>query len=132
VAQPTDPASLSSRELIQELIADGQVLIRRQVELARLEARQQIRHELRVAELLSVAGGIGYAALVMLLVAAGLALGAALSSPWLGALLVAAVLLIAAGLLFAIGWSRRERRVLPRSADEAKKELAWVRRTATT
>jgi len=127
-----DLTSLSSKELVKELISDGHLLLVRQLELARLEARQQLKQELRMAGVLSVGGAIAYAAVILLLVAAALAAGAALGRPSLGALLVAGGLGVVAAVTGAVGWALRVRAPLPRSVGEVKKELAWARHLRTT
>jgi hypothetical protein len=123
---------MSSKELVKELVSDAQLLIKRQVELAKLEARQQIKKELRMAELMSVGGATGYAGVIVLLVAAALAIGAALGQLWLGALIVGAALLAIAATFAAIGWSKRVRKALPHSTSEVKKEIEWARHQITT
>jgi hypothetical protein len=132
VLHASDPATLSSKELVQELISDAQLLLQRQVALTRLEARKQIKEELRMAGLVSAGGLVCYAASIVGLVAAALAIGEALGHLWLGALIVSGVLLVLAALVAAIGWSLRVREPLPRSKTELKREIAWARHQAAT
>jgi hypothetical protein len=132
VLHPSNPEVMSSKELIQELASDAQLLVKRQVELAKLEAKVQIRKELRTVELLSVGGALAYAGLILLLVAVGVAIGQALGALWAGPLIVGALLLVLAMIASLIGWTRRVREPLPHSTKEVKKEIAWARHRVTT
>jgi hypothetical protein len=132
VLHPSNPEVLSSKELVSELVSDAQLLIQRQIQLAKIEARQEIKRELRSVEWLGVGGAIAYAGLVLLLVAAALGIGEALQAPWAGALIVAGALLFIAAVTGAIGWSRRVKTPLERSQREVKKEITWAKHQATT
>jgi hypothetical protein len=132
VLHPSNPESLSSKELVKELFSDALLLVQRQVELAKLESKQQIKKELRMAGFVSTGGAFAYAASIVLLVAAALAIGRALGMLWLGALIIGGALLLTAAITGAIGWSQRVRQALPRSTSEVKKEIAWARHQVTT
>ena len=126
------PESMSSRDIVKELVDDASLLMKRQVVLARIEAMHQLKKEKTVAEVLGTAGAVGYAGVVMLLVCAALAIGQALNGMyWLGALIVGGGLLFVATVMGAIGWSRRVREPLPRSRREAEKELTWAKHQLT-
>lgn len=129
---PSNPEVMSSKELIQELASDAQLLVKRQVELAKLEAKMQIRKELRTVELLSVGGALAYAGLILLLVTIAVAIGQAMNALWAGPLIVGAVLLVLATIAALIGWTKRVREALPLSTGEVKKEIAWARHQVTT
>jgi uncharacterized membrane protein YqjE len=132
VLHPSNPEVMSSKELLQELASDAQLLVKRQVELAKLEAKVQIRKELRTAELLSVGGALAYAGLILLMVTIAVAIGQAMNALWAGPLIVGAALLVLAVIAALIGWSKRVRELLPHSTKEVKKEIAWARHQVTT
>jgi hypothetical protein len=132
VLHPSNPEAMSSKELLQELASDAELLIKRQVELAKLEATQQIKKELRMAELMSAGGLLAYAGVIVLLVAAAVAIGEALNALWAGPLIVGGALLVFATIAALIGWSKRVREPLPRSTKEVKKEIAWAKHQVTT
>jgi hypothetical protein len=123
---------MSTKELLNELISDGTLLAKRQIKLARLEAKEQLARERTTAELLGVGGALAYAALILLLVTTGLAIGAAIGPLWLGTLIVGGVLLIAAAIAGAIGWSARVRQPLSRSRKELEREITWAKHELTT
>jgi hypothetical protein len=131
--QPTSPAALTNRDLLKELFSDGTLLAKRQLKLAELEARRQLKRELRSAEWMSVGGALAYAGVVLWLVAAALGLGAALGGAyWAGALIVGAALMLAAAVAALVGYSRRVREPLGRTRRELDKEISWARHHATT
>jgi hypothetical protein len=123
---------MSSKDILRELLSDAELLIKRQVTLARAEAKQQLKTESGAMKLLGAAGAIAYGAVVVLLVAVGLAIGQAIGAAWAGVLVVGCALLVPAAILGGLGWARRERQPLPRSSAEIRKEITWARREATT
>ena len=131
--QPSSPGALTNRDLLKELFSDATLLAKRQLKLAELEARRQIKRELRAAEILSIGGLLAYAGLILWLVAAALGIGVALDGAyWAGALIVGAALMLAAGVAALVGWSRRVREPLGRTRRELDKEISWARHHATT
>jgi hypothetical protein len=133
VEHPASPESLSAFELVKELFSDAQLLVKRQIKLAELEGRRQLRRETTAFEWLGVGGAIAYAGAIVLLVAGALAIGDAIGGRgWLGALLVGAVLLGAGAAPVAVGWARRVKEPMRRSRRELTKELTWARHHATT
>jgi len=132
VLHPSNPESLSSKDLFRELLSDTQLLVQRQVALAKLEARDQIKQELRVAKLLGVGVAVAYAGVILLLVTAALGIGANVASLWMGALIVSVVLLAIAAVVGGIGWARRVRKPLPVSTREVEREITWAKDQVTT
>jgi hypothetical protein len=132
VLHPSNPEAMSSKDLVRELVSDAQLLLQRQVTLAKLETKDQVKQELGVAKLLGAGGLVAYAGVILLLVAAALGIGQALSAPWAGALIVSGGLLLIAAVMGAIGWSHRVRQPLPRSKREVEKEITWAKTQATT
>lgn len=129
----SSPETLSSPELMKELLADAQLLVKRQVLLARLEAEQQLKKGGLAVGLLGSAGGIAFAGLILLLVAAAQAIGMALFGfLWAGGLIMAGALFILAGIVGGIGWLERVRRPVPRTRRTLEKEITWARNQAVT
>ena len=113
---------------MSELLADASLLVERQVKLARLEAEQQWAKQRTAAQIVGAGGALALAAVVLLLVAAAMGLGAALDHTyWLGALIVGGALLPPAIIVTAIGWPRRVRALMPRSSRALEKEISWTR-----
>src|SRR5687767_10738320 len=108
ITRPSTPEALSTRELFSEIGSNATLLVKRHIELAQLEARQQAQREKTFFEIMGVAGLVGYAAAIVLLVAAALAIGSALDGRyWAGALIVGGALALIAAIVAPVGWSRR-------------------------
>ena len=122
---------MSSKDLVRELVSDASLLLRRQLELARMEATRQTKHEKRAVKLLTVGAALAYAGGIFFLLALAAAIGLAFGALWAGALLVGAVLLVGAAIAGTIGWTRRERIALPRTRRELQEEISWAK-TLTT
>ena len=130
---PFEPAEMSSGDLMKELVSDASLLVKRQVLLARLEAQRDLSRQKSTLGWLGAAGALGYAAIVLFLTAAALAIGMALSSLlWAGPLIVGAFFLLVAGVLGGIGYGGRVRRMTPRTRGLLEKEIAWAKNRATT
>jgi Flp pilus assembly protein TadB len=84
------------RELLRELVADGQQLLREEVRFARAELRAEVKKGARGGAGLGVGGALLYAALLCLAATLVLA-GATFMPAWVAALIVA-VLYAGAGL----------------------------------
>jgi hypothetical protein len=133
LSQSPLPGSLSSRDLVKELFSDVALLVQQQLKLAQLEGKRQMRRERVMAELVSSGAIVGYAAVIVLVVAAALAIGDALGGrAWLGALIVSGGLLIVAACAATIGWARRVQAPLHRSRSELSKEITWARHKVTS
>jgi hypothetical protein len=130
---PSDPHRLPTRELVEELAADVSLLVRRQLELAQVEVRAEVRRRRSMAELLGAAGLLVWTGATLILVMVALAIGEALDGRyWLGALIVGAVLLVAAAVLAPAGWAKRGEKPLARSRRGLEKEIAWAKHRMTT
>jgi len=115
----------STPELIRDLAARATALAQKQVELARVEAREDALRELRALKRLAAAGLLALLALNMVAVAVAMALSLAMAA-WLAACLVALALLIAGGALGAFAWSRRVRAPLSATRRTLAEELTWI------
>jgi Protein of unknown function (DUF1469). len=122
--------SLSLRELIGEITAKVTLLAKKEVELAKTELKADLAAELATVKGLGLAVLVGVSGLNMLLVAIVLALAAYLPG-WLAALLIGGLLVIVAGILGYVSWTRRvtsplaaTRRTLKEDAQWAKERLA--------
>jgi len=100
--------------------------VKREVELATVEARADLASTVAMGKQLAIAAVAGLVGLTMLLVALVFALTAWLPG-WLAALLLAAaVLAVAVGTGMA-GWSRRVKTPLARTRESVKEDLRWVK-----
>jgi hypothetical protein len=128
-----EPDGKSSADLVRELSSSATLLVKRQMTLAKLEAKRELARGKVSAELLGVAGLCAYAAVLVALVAAALALGAALHGRyWEGGLIVALVLAVPALIVGLVGYRKRPKRPLARTRAEIDKEIAWAKSLRTS
>ena len=130
---PSMPEAISSADLVKELSSNATLLVDRQVELAKLELRQDLQKGKTMVELYGSAGLCANAGFVLLLVAAAFGIGAALDGRyWAGALIVGGVLFIPAAIIGLIAYRKRVRNpFLQRTRAELAKELTWVKYLTT-
>jgi hypothetical protein len=132
VHETSMPEAMSSTDLVKELTSNASLLLQRQVKLAKLEATKEIKKGKTMAELYGVAGLCAYGGVLLCLVAAALAIGAALDGRyWAGALIMAAALFIPAILSGLVGYQKRVTNPLPRSRAELSKEITWAKYRTT-
>jgi hypothetical protein len=122
-------AERSLGELFAELSSETATLLRKEFELAQVEVGQKLSRAGRHAALIGTGGVIAHAgalafvaALVMLLVVAGL-------PPWAAALIVAVVLVVVGALLVRSGLAAmRAEDMTPRETiDTLKEGAAWAK-----
>jgi uncharacterized membrane protein YqjE len=125
---PIDPQtqSLSTRQLLTQLIETVSLLVAKEVELARAEIKADLKAELSMVTLLGAAGVVAVFSVNMLLVAAVFALTAWMPG-WLAALGVAAVLLAIGGVLALVGWQRRVSVPLAVTRKTVKEDVQWAK-----
>jgi hypothetical protein len=116
------------RDLVAELAGTGRALARKELELARAEARLDLRAEVQMAGGLGVAGVCALLVVQLVLVAAVLALMEAGVLPgWASALLVAAVVLVVGTAAGLWGWARRVRRPLETTRRTVRDGVRWAK-----
>lgn len=125
VLKPGARASL--RELLQEIRVEGTSLVRKEIDLVRLELREDLRTEAIAVGCLSAACGGGVIGTVLLLVTVILALARVLPS-WGAALIVSAAVLLTSAIVAAVGWKYRLRQPLEQTRRVLKNDLHWTKR----
>jgi hypothetical protein len=121
----------STRDLVTEIARTASQLARTEVELARAEVRKDLRQGMTMAGGLGVAGLCGILALNFLLLALVLGLAeAGVWRGWLGAIIVAGVMLAIGAVAGILGWDRRVRplQATRRSLQEGVK---WAKERVT-
>ena len=124
--QPKRPdASLG--ELISEMTTDLSELFRKEVQLAKVEAREEVGRASKGAAMLGAAGLAGWLALIMLSFALAWLLDQALNTA-LAFAIVAVVWAIAAALLVTAGRRRLKTvEALPQTQETLKEDVAWAK-----
>jgi uncharacterized integral membrane protein len=120
----------SASGLIRGLLDDVRELFRQEILLARAEVREEVGHATSAAVRLAAAAVLLLLTAVFALTALAWGLVALFQWPvWSGFALVALILAIAGGWLFASG--RREMReirgVAPQTAESLKENTAWIK-----
>ena len=118
--------AMSIRELIAEISAKVALLARKEIELAKAEIKSDLRAQLSTVKGLAIAALCALLGVNMLLVA--LVLGLALvMAAWLAALLIAAVLLVAGGVIGYVSWSRRVSQPLSLTLKSLRETRQWAK-----
>ena len=120
------PSALSTPHLLAEVARQAGGLLRKEVELAKAEARADLKGAAVMAKWFGVAGAVVFWGVGMLFVAAALALALVLPG-WLAALIVAVALFLAAGLLAWLGWKRRIGLPLGVTRRTIREGVEWAR-----
>ncbi|WP_219465814.1 phage holin family protein [Nonomuraea rhizosphaerae] len=124
-AQPEEP---TIGQLIGEIGEDISTLFRQEVELAKIELRQEAVKAGKAAGMLGGAGFAGYMVLILLTLAIMFGLGNVMDLGW-AALILAVVWAIAGGVLFTTGRTRL-RQVSPKpeqTIETLKEDAQWAR-----
>jgi hypothetical protein len=120
----------SIAQLISELLSDGQILIRKEITLARQEISDSLSTARQSAIVLSIGAGITAAGglLLLLALAHGVAAGFALPL-WLAYLIVGAALAIigVVALISAISRLKQFNPVPNESIDSVRKDIQWLK-----
>lgn len=120
------PERLSNRELLSRIVAEGTTLVKKEIELARVEIADDLRSELTMAKAMGAGAVLGLCGLNLALVTIVFALATVLPG-WAAALIVTGVVLGAAALVAAIGWGKRVRAPLERTRRHIKQDSRWMK-----
>lgn len=137
VRQQVEPGTLAAEpentdqsvgELVGKITNDLQTLFRQELELAKVEIREDAMRSAKAAGMLGAAGFAGYMVAVLLSLAAVFGLGNLFGLGW-SALIVAGAWAVAGGVFFATGRTRlRDVSVKPeRTVESLKEDAAWPR-----
>jgi len=124
--QAVDGQEPSAIETLQQIAAQAQLLIRKQVELAKAELKADLQAEGRAVGSLGIAAVAGLSALNLLLVTGALALAVWMPA-WEAGLLVTGVVLALAALFALFGWRSRVKRPLEHTRDELKRDEQFTK-----
>jgi nitrate/nitrite transporter NarK len=123
-----DPADTSIGELIGNISNDLSQLFRQEVELAKVEVKQEAAKAGKAAGMLGAAGFAGYLVVVLLSFALVFALSNVMDAGW-AALIVAAIWAVVGAVLYVSG-QKRLKSVDPvphRTVDTLKEDAQWLK-----
>lgn len=113
---------LSTPQLIGRIFRESGDLVRKEIQLAKLELRANLKTEVTSAIGLAVAGALAFLGITMLFVAAAFALANVMPG-WAASLIIAGVLLAAGGIAAAIAWGRRVRTPLAHTRENLARDV---------
>jgi uncharacterized membrane protein YqjE len=120
--------AMRTRDLVTELARKGRLLARKEIELAKVEVKADLRREVKMASGLGVAALCALFTVQLLLVAVVLALMEGGVLPGWAAALVVAVVVLAVGAGAGLwGWSKRVRVPLDTARRSLKEDVRWAR-----
>jgi hypothetical protein len=123
------PASLehmTNRELIGHITQNAVQLAKREVELAKVELKADLKAEVGMAKGLGVAGLCAIWAVSLMLMACALALGTVMAE-WAAALVVAGGVLLAGSVAGLVGWGKRVQKPLETTLRTLKEDAQWAK-----
>jgi hypothetical protein len=116
----------SLRELLQEIRLEGVHLVRKKIELVRIELREDLRTEAIAVGCLSAACAGGVIGAILLLVTLILALAHVMPG-WGAGLIVSGAVLLISAVAAAVGWKHRVREPLEQTRQVLKGDLHWTK-----
>jgi len=125
---PPDVEGQSVGDLLGKVTTDLSTLMRQEVELAKVEIKEEATKAGKASGMLAGAGAVGYLVLVFLALTLMFALDAAMPIGW-AALITAAVLGVVAALLFVLG-RKRLQQVNPKpeqTVETLKEDVQWAK-----
>ncbi|HST64319.1 MAG TPA: phage holin family protein [Mycobacteriales bacterium] len=123
-----DVEDRSVGELLGKVTTDLSTLMRKEVELAKVEMKEEATKAGKAGGMLAGAGAVGYLVLVFLALALMFALDAVMPTGW-AALITAAVLGVIAAILFVVG-KKQFAQVNPKpeqTVETLKEDVQWAK-----
>jgi hypothetical protein len=127
--ETTDVSQVSVGALVGEVLSDVSTLMRKEIELAKAEIKEEATKAGKGAGMLGGAGVAGYFVLLFLSLTLAWGLGNAMDHLWIGGLIVTVLWAIAAGVLFVMGRAKL-REVNPKpeqTVQTLKEDVQWAK-----
>ena len=118
--------SLSTLELVREILRTGSLLVEKEIELARAELKADLQAQLRMAKRLAIAAVLALLGINLLLVSAVFAMAHVMPG-WLAALALGVLLLAVGGAIGLMAWRRRMSAPLAVSRKHVKEDVEWAK-----
>jgi uncharacterized membrane protein YqjE len=118
-------ANATTGELVGRLADQSKELVKKEVELAKVELRTELKDQIKLGLGFATGGLLAFIAFELLL--AALVLGLAQTMPgWAAALVVGGGVLVIGIVAALVGWGYRVRHPLPRTRKTLKEDAQWV------
>jgi len=125
VAVPVSVEGMTNRELVRHVIDNATLLAKKEIELAKVELRADLKQEMGMVKGLGVAGVCALCTLNLMLAALAMALGNVMAE-WGAALLVAGVVLAVGTVVGLAGWGKRVKAPLEATRRTLKEDAQWA------
>ena len=125
-AVPARLEAMSNKELLQHVMQGAVLLAKKEVELAKVELKADLKNEVAMAKGLGAAGLCAIWTVGMMLVAAAMALGTRLPE-WAAALIVAAGVLLVGTVAGLLGWGKRVKNPMETTRRSIKEDVQWAK-----
>jgi uncharacterized membrane protein YqjE len=125
VGREKELATASTSELVGRLAGEAKELVKKEIDLAKVELRTEVKSEMKMAA--GLAGAAVAALVTFQLLLAALVLGLAETmAPWAAALVTAGGFLALGLTAGAIGWGYRVRSPLSKTRKTLKEDAQWA------
>jgi len=124
------PSELGTSELVKQIGARAEVLLHKQIELAKVELKQDLKKEATAVGGLGVSAVLAIISVTLLLVTAALALSLVLPA-WAAGLIVTGVMIAATLIVALISWKKRISTPLARTRETLREDVRWAKERLT-
>jgi uncharacterized membrane protein YqjE len=124
------PSELGTGELVKQIGARAEVLLHKQIELAKVELKHDLKAEATAVGGLGVSAVLAIISVTLLLVTAALALSLVLPA-WAAGLIVTGVMIVATATVALISWKKRISTPLARTRETLREDVRWAKERLT-
>jgi hypothetical protein len=124
------PGELGTAELVKQIGHQADVLVRKQIELAKAELRHDLKAEATAFGGLGVSAVLAIITITLLLVTAALALSLVLPA-WGAGLVVTGVMIAATLIVALVSWKKRVSTPLARTRESLREDIRWAKERLT-
>jgi uncharacterized membrane protein YqjE len=120
------PSEMGTGELVKQIGARAELLLHKQIELAKVELKHDLKAEAMAAGGLGVSAVLAVMSATLLLVAAAMGLAVVLPA-WGATLIVAGATLLVTIAVAAVSWKKRVSKPLARTRQTLREDLRWAK-----
>lgn len=124
------PSELGTGELVKQIGARAEVLLHKQIELAKAELRHDLKAEATAVGGLGVSAVLAIISVTLLLVTAALALSLVLPA-WAAGLIVTGVMIAVTSAVALLSWKKRVSSPLARTRETLRDDVRWAKERLT-